>query len=235
MEIPSLTTEQMREVDRRMIKVYGIDLLQMMENAGRNLAELAIRMLAGTKENMSVTVLCGSGNNGGGGMVAARHLHNRGINTRVVLAADISLLKEAPSHQWLILKNMGLDIEGDTIGSADLVLDALLGYGVVGDPRPMMAKYIQLANNQSAPILSLDTPSGLDTTSGLAHNPTIRARATMTLALPKTGLLEPPAREFVGDLYLADIGVPTGLYQKAFGMIIPILFSGDTIIPIKME
>ena len=222
----------MREVDHLMIDVYGINLFQMMENAGRNLAELALRMMGGSLVDKTVTVICGPGNNGGGGMVAARHLYNRGGNIRVVLAANVSQLKEVPSHQWSILKNMGIDTEGDTIDSADLVLDALLGYGLIGNPRPMMAKYIQMSNNQSAPILSLDTPSGLETTSGLPQQPTIRAKATMTLALPKTGLLELSAKEYVGDLYLADIGVPPGLYKRAFGMIIPILFSEDTIISI---
>ena len=222
----------MREVDRLMIDVYGINLYQMMENAGRNLAELALRMMGGGLVDKTVTILCGPGNNGGGGMVAARHLNNRGVNIRVVLAADVSQLKEVPLHQWSILKSMGIDTEGKIIGYTDLVLDALLGYGLIGYPRSMMAKFIQMANNQSAPILSLDTPSGLETTNGLPYKPTIRAKATMTLALPKTGLLEPSAKEYVGDLYLADIGVPTGLYQKAFGMIIPILFSEDTIIPI---
>ena len=165
-------------------------------------------------------------------MVAARHLYNRGVKTYVILAADISQLKEVPLHQWMILKNMGIDAEGDTINSADLVLDALLGYGLIGNPRPMIAKYIQMANNQSAPILSLDTPSGLETTSGLPQQPTIRAKATMTLALPKTGILEPSAKEYVGDLYLADIGVPADLYKKVFNLNVPTLFSEDTIISI---
>jgi len=219
----------MREVDRLMVEFYGISLVQMMENAGRNLAELALQMMSEKRKEKSVLILCGQGNNGGGGMVAARHLHNWGVKTHVILAAETSRLKEVPEHQWAILKAMELDITGEPPQSPDLVLDALLGYGVSGDPRPKVANWINWANNQSAPVLSLDVPSGLDATSGLAHNPTIHASATMTLALPKTGLLESCAREFVGDLFLADIGVPNEVYRKAFGISVPTIFSAKPV------
>ncbi|MGQ9850748.1 MAG: NAD(P)H-hydrate epimerase, partial [Aggregatilineaceae bacterium] len=80
--IPAITTAQMAEVDRLMIEEYGILLIQMMENAGRNLAEQARRMLGGDLTDRRIVVLCGAGNNGGGGMVAARHLHNRGARVQ---------------------------------------------------------------------------------------------------------------------------------------------------------
>ncbi len=205
----------MREVDRLMVEAYGITLLQMMENAGRSLAELSRRMLGGNVTGKTITVLCGPGNNGGGGMVAARHLHNWGAEVQVKLAADSARLKDVPAHQWAILCQLGLNRSGADLGAADLVLDTLLGYGISGTPRQPVTDLIRWANAQPAPVLALDVPSGLDATSGAAYRPTVRATSTMTLALPKTGLLVPAAKKYVGDLYLADIGVPPELYAAA--------------------
>jgi NAD(P)H-hydrate epimerase len=110
-------------------------------------------------------------------------------------------------------------------------MDAMLGYGAKEDPRPPVADWIQLANQSRRPILSLDSPSGLDTTTGIPGSPCIQASATLTLALPKTGLLAPRAKPFVGDLYLADIGVPTELYAApSLGLHVLSPFTEDTIV-----
>ena len=231
MNIPALTTERMAEVDRLMISDYGIELIQMMENAGRNLAELASRILGASLSGKSICVLCGRGNNSGGGMVAARHLHNRGADVRVIRLAGE--LKTAPAKQWTILENMGLRNEPYfDLAEADMILDALIGYGLNGDPRPEVAVWIENANAIGRPILALDTPSGLDTTSGTAGRPTVRADATMTLALPKVGLMSASARPYVGSLYLTDISVPPELYRK-MGLEIQGIFEKDTIIKIR--
>lgn len=211
-DLPVLTTDQMIEVDRLMIEEWGIHLIQMMENAGRHLAELARRRLGGTAKGHRVIVLCGSGNNGGGGMTAARHLHNWGAHVQALLTGDESRLKEIPAHQWQILNKLGVVRSSLEFRGTDLILDAMLGYGAKGNPRTATAEWIQRANKSGFPIVSLDAPSGLDTTTGIPGSPCIHASATLTLALPKTGLLAPTARQFVGDLYLADIGVPPELY-----------------------
>jgi NAD(P)H-hydrate epimerase len=229
MTIPALTTEQMAEVDRLMIEEYGITLIQMMENAGRNLAEQARRML-GELSGRRVVVLCGKGNNGGGGMVAARHLSNRGAKVSAKLIGDPAGLKEIPANQWDILQVMALTQADDPDPSqADLILDAMIGYGLTGDPRGLVAEWIRRANAAGAPILALDAPSGLDTTSGTAGNPCIRATATLTLALPKTGLLTPSARPLVGQLLLADISVPPVLYCR-LGLEVGPIFAEDSIV-----
>lgn len=211
-DLPVLTTNQMIEVDRLMINEWGITLIQMMENAGRNFAELARRKLRGRVKGAKVAILCGIGNNGGGGMTAARHLHNWGAHINVLLIGNKDRLKEIPSHQWRISQKMGITRSTVDLSKADLILDAVLGYGAKGDPRPPLAEWIQLANGSNCPILSLDAPSGLDTTTGIPGSPCIRAAATLMLALPKRGLLDPKAKPFVGELYLADIGVPPELY-----------------------
>ncbi len=211
--LPILTTNQMIEVDRLMIEEWGITLLQMMENAGRNFAELARRQLGSTAQGKRVAVLCGNGNNGGGGMTAARHLHNWGASVEVMLVGDEKRLKDVPAHQWRILQKMGITCSTLELPNADLVLDAMLGYGAKGDPRPPVADWIQLANESRHPILSLDSPSGLDTTTGIPGSPS------------------PRAKPFVGDLYLADIGVPPELYAvTSLGLEVKSPFSEDTIV-----
>ena len=232
-EIPVLTTPQMAEVDRLMIEEYHILLIQMMENAGRNLAELAKRTLGGQVDGRSVIILCGAGNNGGGGLVAARHLHNWGAEVSVKLAFDQARLKDIPAHQWQILEVMGLaSLEEPDLGEADLIIDALIGYGLTGDPRPPVAGWIDRANESGKPILALDAPSGLDTTTGVPGTPCIHASATLTLALPKTGLVTAQAQSYVGDLYLADISVPPELYRR-LGIEVPSLFESDTILKVN--
>ncbi len=234
--IPALTTAQMIEVDRAMIEDYHIELIQMMENAGRNFGELARRQVGGTVKDKSIVVLCGSGNNGGGGMTAARHLHNWGANVKVVLTKSADELRGVPAHQLDILQRMHIPIldPASLLPTPSLILDAIIGYSLSGPPRGVAADFIRWANMQDVPVLSLDTPSGLDVTSGTAHDPTIRATTTLTLALPKHGLLNPQSSAFVGDLYLADISVPSELYAK-IGIAVPPLFAESALIQVHLD
>ena len=218
--IPFLTTDQMREVDRAMIDDYGIHLIQMMENAGRNLAQLARRrFLADDPNGRRVLILAGTGGNGGGGLVCARHLHNWGANVTVWTTAPAGRLTEVPRHQHSILQRMDVDLvvadENARLPDADLIIDAIIGYSLSGDPRGPSASLIRAANGHGAPVLALDAPSGIDTAAGTVHDPSVNATVTMTLALPKEGLRSESAREHVGELYLADISVPPKLYGDA--------------------
>lgn len=235
-KIPAISTAQMREVDRLMIEVYGIELMQMMENAGRNLADLArSRFLNKNPEQKQVIILAGKGGNGGGGLVAARRLHNWGALVEVFITHSMDSFRGVPAHQLGILQKMRIPIyEVDDLQSlpqADLILDAIIGYSLSGAPRGSAAHLIELAAQSEAPILSLDIPSGLDTTSGHVYQPRINATATLTLALPKTGLVAKSSRSVVGELYLADISVPPDLYAK-IGIEVGNLFAKDDIIQI---
>ncbi len=223
-ELPDLTTEQMREVDRIMVDELHITLLQMMENAGRHLAELAIRHYQPT----TCTVLAGPGGNGGGGLVAARHLANRGIDVEVALAAPESMT-EVPAHQLDILRRMSVPVV-TTSQEPDVVIDAVLGYSLSGDPHGRAAELIRWANARAAPVLALDTPSGLDLTSGRIGTPCTVADATMTLALPKRGLREAP--EVVGALFAADIGVPPSVYAQ-LGVTVTAPFAAGTLVAVR--
>lgn len=218
-EIPRLTTAQMVEVDRLMIEEYHIELIQMMENAGRCLAILAIqRFLKKKLKKKRVIVLAGTGGNGGGAMVCARRLHSWGANVSVYLSAGEGKMTAVPLHQLNALKRMGVKIKsGEELPQAkpaDLVIDGLIGYSIKGDPTGLSKTMIEWSIKQTAPVLSLDTPSGLDLTTGTAHNPTVRATATLTLALPKHGLFDEKALPFRGELYLGDISVPPELYAE---------------------
>ena len=224
-EIPTISTEQMRKVDDLMINKYGIELIQMMENAGANLAELAINLMKKSSDNnnsRNVVVACGLGNNGGGGMVAARHLSNHGFNVTVVLTGAESKLKSIPLKQWNILKKLPVGMiianSSDTLGvfnEADIIIDAIIGYGMYGELKGIPAHVIhEILNTQNQNVLSLDAPSGLNTTTGdFNEELCIKAFATMTLALPKTGLVQENAKECFGTLYLADISVPPNLLE----------------------
>jgi NAD(P)H-hydrate epimerase len=222
-ELPAVSEAQMREVDRLMIDDFHIDLLQMMENAGRNLAELSLRAFAPA----SVLVLAGSGGNGGGGLVAARHLTNRGVQVSMVLSHNESSMAPVPRHQLDILARMDVTLLNQP-ESADLVIDALIGYSLHGDPSGHTAELIDWANSQGGPVLSLDVPSGLDVTAGKASHPCVSAAATMTIALPKLGLRNVQ----IGDLYVADISVPAALYRQ-LELDVPVLFRDDTLVKIS--
>jgi len=212
MVVPAVTAAQMLEVDRLAMEEYGLTILQMMENAGRNLTGNVMEMLG--KVQGHVTVLAGSGGNGGGGLCCARHLRNRGFDVSLLLSRDPEALTGAAAHQLHILQVAGLeptpaDDAQEAIGRADLVVDALIGYSLRGAPRGRVAELIDLCNENAAGVLSLDVPSGLDATTGRSPGLVVRANRTLTLALPKTGLRDVP-----GDLYLADIGIPPQLYQR---------------------
>ena len=217
-----ISVAQMIEVDRLMIEDYGIVLLQMMENAGRGLAELAGQLLGGDSAGRKIVVLVGRGNNGGGGLVAARHLVNAAADVTVALAAPPGELGHVPEHQRFALARMkvtgsdrvtGPSTLPQVLDGADLVLDALIGYGLHGVPREPIASFIRAANTSRAIRLALDLPSGLEGDRGMPFDPTLRADATLTLAWPKAGLLTTSARPVVGDLYVADISVPPGVYR----------------------
>jgi NAD(P)H-hydrate epimerase len=234
--IPYLTTAQMIEVDRAMIEDYKIELIQMMENAGRNLAHLAqSRFLDGDPRGKRVLVLAGTGGNGGGVLVCARRLHNYGAAVQVITTKPDEVFTAVPAHQLAILHRMNVPVKTAVILSLapppDLIIDGLIGYSLQGAPRGATREMIRWANRQDAPILALDVPSGVDTTTGAVFDPAIRATATMTLALPKRGLRAAGVKTHVGELYLADISVPPELYaQPALGLTVGPLFAASDIV-----
>jgi NAD(P)H-hydrate epimerase len=226
--LPWLSVEQMREVDRLLIEEVGITLEQLMENAGRNLALLARVLLGGDAHGRSVVVLAGPGGNGGGAMVAARHLAVAGAQVHVLLAQPPARLAPVTGRQHDILRRMSLDVGvgGTALGPADLVLDGLLGYSQAGPPRDRAARLIRASAGRR--VLALDVPSGLELATGRLHAPHVVAAATLTLAAPKHALRAPGAAAAVGQLYLADISVPPLVWAR-LGLAPPSAFGTHTI------
>jgi NAD(P)H-hydrate epimerase len=211
-----VTADEMRKIDAAAVEDYAIDVLQLMENAGLTTASLAKRMLGGDAGGGRVACLAGKGNNGGDGLVAARHLYNWGADVQVILANRPENLEGTAARQLSTTQRMGLKASnnGSSLGSFDLLIDSLLGYNSIGNPREPIAGRIRSANASGVPILAVDLPSGLDPTTGEPNDPCIIAAATITFALPKTGFLNPKAKRFVGQLYLADISVPRAVYKR---------------------
>jgi NAD(P)H-hydrate epimerase len=222
--IPALTPVQMSRVDRIMVDDFGVAVLQLMEVAGQAVAAWAReRFLGGDARGKTVLVLAGSGGNGGDGMVAARFLHSWGAQPAVWLSHEADTLQGAAAHQLRSLLALGLPIhppsepvpqDPGALPGADLIVDALLGFGLSGPPTGPAARLIAAANAHSVPILAVDLPSGVDSRTGDPYQPCIRADATLTLALPKTGLLAPAAGPVIGELAVADIGIPPQVYAR---------------------
>lgn len=235
-EIPYLTTEQMKEVDRAMIEDFGIELAQMMENAGRALAHLArARFLGGAPYGKRIIAMAGTGGNGGGALVCARRLHNWGARVTVLITKPDEGFAPVPARQLWILRRMAVEVgspETAVQGSRpDLIVDGVIGYSLKGAPRGTAGELIRWANAQDSPVLALDAPSGVDTATGTVFDPAIAATATMTLALPKEGLRAPGVEAQVGELYLADISVPPSLYAApALGLQVGHIFSESDIV-----
>ena len=231
LKVGALSVDQMREVDRIAIEETGPSLLQMMENAGSVLAEFTCEQWPRGVRIGPVIVLAGRGNNGGGGICAAYHLLCQGGNVRVCLGDGESRLKKVAAKQLARFRETG----GVVIGPEEvldskpfLIIDALIGYGLHGALYGMIANLIHWANVCAAPVLSLDVPSGLNADTGIlshdtASHPCIRATKTLTLALPKRGLVA----ACVGELWLADIGIPRTVFQK-LGLDVASPFAGTS-------
>ncbi len=240
----AITTDQMREVDRLKIEEFAISLPQMMENAGRHLADLAWRMVkaeAGQPAEPKIIIVCGMGNNGGGGLVAARYLLNWGAAVGVCLAGDPKRLSPILAERWKTFSMLDATIINlndsnlsDLLAGSELIIDAIIGYGGRGNPRGSAGELIKAINSSGRPLLSLDAPSGLDTTSGFPGDPTVAASVILTLALPKTGLIQSESQAFTGNLFIADIGVPKLIYQQ-LNIHNPINFDNHAIIEIQQQ
>ncbi len=223
--IPTVSAAVMAEVDRLATEEFGISLLQMIEQAGSHLAEVARLELGGDLMGRSIVVAVGPGNNGGGGLVAARHLMNRGASVRVVLARPALRMTEGGRHQLATLISMGASCcvatydltNGEleqALAHADLVIDAVLGYNIRGAPRGEVDRLVGFIVRSQRPVVSLDVPTGVDPGTGQATGLAITATATLTLALPKPGLLTAAGAHRAGRLYLGDLGLPSALYAR---------------------
>ena len=215
--IKVVAAEEMREMDRYTIKDVGVPGVVLMENAGAETAMVILDLLEDV-ENPLVHIFCGKGNNGGDGFVIARHLSNNGIEVIVFNLVEEKEIKGDALINYKIVKKMDIPItfirkpadltKYEELESPDIIIDALLGTGIKGAVRGFVKDAIDFINDLDIPVLSVDIPSGLNANTGDVDGSAIAAEATVTMALPKRCHLFYPAKNFVGDLYIADIGMP---------------------------
>jgi NAD(P)H-hydrate epimerase len=210
-----LTREQVRAFDRRAIDEFGIPSPVLMENAGRG----CVDVLTSLGARGPVVVCCGKGNNGGDGLVIARHLANRGVTLEILLFAKPEDLSADAAAQWRIVRQMHLparvladesfaDAElAAELARADWVVDALFGTGLSGALRPPFDRVVRLINACPGRILAVDIPSGLDANTGEPLGACVRARHTVTFVAPKLGYRNPAAAPYLGQVHVADIGI----------------------------
>jgi NAD(P)H-hydrate epimerase len=217
----TLTREQSRAVDFIAIEDYGFSGLVLMENAGRGCVDVLERLgIEGL-----VVILCGKGNNAGDGFVIARHLAVRGHRCSVMLLGRHDELRGDAAANFAILQKCNVNITDLshpsrvsllTSVSSSWIVDALLGTGAQGEPRPPFDAAIDWINShpKTARVLAVDVPSGLDCDTGQPAIHTVRADHTCTFAAMKIGFLRPEAAAFTGTVHVCDIGVPRRVLQE---------------------
>jgi hydroxyethylthiazole kinase-like uncharacterized protein yjeF len=215
---PTLSSHQVKDVDALAQERFGISVEWLMEAAGWQVARFCPD---------ATTVACGVGNNAGDGLAAARHLHRWG-KLRQVCCVDLARLQGAAARELVALRRTGVEVSGDLrLEGAEAVVDAVFGTGLSRRPEGRFAEWIQDINASKLPVISVDVPSGLDADSGVAYAPCVQAHTTVTLGLPKPGLLTGDGPRQSGEVWVADIGVPFEAYAM-LGVQVPAgLFSAS--------
>jgi NAD(P)H-hydrate epimerase len=213
----------------------GIDITQLMEVAGFQVARCAWRMLG--RRAARIHVVAGRGHNGGDGLVAARHLAGWGCSVTAGVLGDpdapdalIGRLRGAADGTGVTVRVSKRP--DDVLGGSDdaaLVIDALLGTGLREPPRPAHAEVIA---GMRGTVLSIDVPSGLDASTGEAAGAVVRAHTTCTLAGMKRGLWNAAARPFAGEIVVADIGMPERVWQSC-GLVAPTSLRGGRLVTLR--
>ncbi len=213
----SVTTTAMKQLDRRATGDFKIPTLILMENAGRSVADLAERVIG--RRGGNILIVCGTGNNGGDGFAAARHLFNRGHKVQVVLLGSASDIQGDAAVNYLILQKMDilvlrildsnmLDVLKRKTTNSNLIIDAIFGTGLDREETGLAREVISILNQSRRKILSIDIPSGLNGDTGEAMGIAVRANVTGTLGLMKTGMKRKTASPYTGKIEVLDISIP---------------------------
>lgn len=219
-----VTAEEMKALDRAAIEEYGIPGLVLMENAGRHVVEV-VRQALGDVRDKVVTIFIGKGNNGGDGLVIARHLLNMGAEIKLLALANVEEITGDAAVNLEIWRKLGQKIysihHGDGINivrlilmNTDLIIDAIYGTGFRGKVPEKVGRIIEVLNSSGKPIVAVDVPSGLEASNGKVDGPCIQATHTVTFGLPKLGLILEPGAGYAGRLHIADISIPAVLVEK---------------------
>ncbi len=211
-----VTSKEMREMDRYTIQDLGIPGAVLMENAGLGTTRVIDKMTHGLAAP-TVYIFCGKGNNGGDGFVIARHLWDNGAQVRVFIVGEEKEIKGDALINYKVIKKLDLpikvistnrDLRGINKNAPAVVVDALLGTGIKGAVYGFLKEVIEFINGLRRPVVAVDLPSGLNTDSPVVEGSTVQADVTVTMALPKICHVFYPAKQFVGELYITNIGIP---------------------------
>jgi NAD(P)H-hydrate epimerase len=219
-----LTSAEMKEIDRQTIEEVGIPGPVLMENAGLQIFRF-LQTILPYCDGDRIVIVAGRGNNGGDGLVIARHLFNHGMVPQVMLLAGKDEVKGDAAINLRVAEKIGVPVaevrsEEDwnakkrLIKEAAVIVDAIFGTGLSKPAEGLYAKAIEDINRADAFKLSVDIPSGLSSDSFEIIGPAVRADVTVTLAAPKVAHVLPPAEEWVGELVVADISVPPQLLNS---------------------
>ena len=213
----AITSDQMYRIEENGHTVIGMKRFLMMENAGHGISDF----IAGKFKNKGkkVVAVCGTGNNGGDGFAACRHLSGHGAKPTVILLGDPSGIKSEEARlNWGIIEKMdsieiifGREINDaikKRIASADIILDGIFGTGIRGEIREPYSTAIDLVNRSKAYVLAIDVPSGFDPNTGAIHEKVVKANVTITFHRMKAGLAGKGAKKYAGTVYVEKIGIP---------------------------
>ena len=214
-----ITAEQARGLDRKAQEEFAIPSLILMENAGSAVCEAGIDMM--DSDQGKVVIFCGRGNNGGDGLVAARHLLNKGYNIYVYIAgSDEHMMKGDPLVNAKVLFRMNRTVEfvnetssdvikaiEEELSNCDLIIDCLFGIGLSKEVKEPFRTIIGLINKSGEKVLSVDIPSGIDADTGEEMGISVKADRTVTFLFPKNGLATGKGKVHSGDILIRDIGI----------------------------
>ena len=222
--LPILTPEESSALDRA-AEQRGTKVDELMEKAGRAVARVAVTLTGGAYGRRAV-VLCGKGNNGGDGLVAARHLDRWGVGVTVLLLADPGDLKGPAARNFERFVDAGGRWHrfGPTrlvreLERCDAVVDAMVGTGFLGTVEGDLAAAISAVNEAALPVVAADVPSGVEGSTGAVRSDAIRATATVTFGSLKPGVMFFPGAEHAGDVEVADIGFPPDLVRSQLWLV----------------
>lgn len=215
-----ITSEEMRQLDKAAQTRFGIPGLILMENAGVQSVRY-IEESYGNLKDKNIAVVCGKGNNGGDGLVIARHLTNKGAYASVYLLSDAKEISRDSKTNLEIIKRMKMPVYTGAsniqsgLKKADIIIDAIFGTGLKKDISGIYAKAIDLINRSEKPVMAVDIPSGIDSDNGRIKGCAVKADLTVTFCLPKIGHFIYPGAEYSGTLKIADISIPKGLVDES--------------------
>lgn len=223
-DAPTVTPERMRDIQRAAQELFHYDILQAVENGGRAAARLILAMLGGEARGQRVVVLAGGGHVGAAGLCAARHLDNWGVRPELLLGEVENQMSFAARRHLHVLAECGIaephdrdtseHSAEDHLRRADLVVDALVGYGLEGAPTGLAAAVTVMTEAARRPVLALDVPTGVNAGTGAVSAPAMTAGTTLVFDLPKTGEVLPECADRVGELFVADLGMPRAACER---------------------